>query len=192
MNYFQKAARWDWGSLCEIYSKVVNIEMFIKRSLFLIMKMDYDQFFKRKPEQVAVDLLGRTLIKTTSGESLACRILETGAYEGDRGTTSREGMLYTPSALFLMPYRGTRLLNIATGQIGEPSCVEIRKVLLGTKTIKGSGKIATVLGMTPDLDGILIGEIRELQILGNPVERSEIRQIRGQAGNCLGYFSMKE
>ena len=154
--------------------------------------MDYSQFFGRDAEKVARDLVGRLLVKTTGREVTTGRILETGAYEGDKGTSSREGMLYAPGAIFLMSYRGTHLFNIATGQIGEPSCVEIRKVAIGTRSIKGSGKIANLFGITPDLDGILIGEVRELQILGDWVGSSELRRRSGQAGNCLGYFSVKE
>ena len=151
--------------------------------------MNYKKFFDRKVEEVAMDLLGRQLLRVTEKGGTSGRIVQTGAYEVGRETKSREGMKYAPGTIFLMPYRGSNLLNIATDKGGYPSCVEIRQIAFHDKVIDGSGAVTKALGIEPDLDGILLGE--ELQIIGEPVGRSQIKKIKGEADNCLGYYSIK-
>ena len=152
--------------------------------------MDYRRFFARKAEEVAKDLLGRLLLRNTEKGSTSARILEVGAYEEGNETESRAGMQYGPARLFLMPYRGTFLLNIATDKEMYPSCVEIRQVATHEKTVKGSGAVANFFGITQDLDGLLLGD--EIQILGEPVDKSQIKKTRGSADNCLGFYSIRK
>ena len=98
-------------------------------------------------------------------------------------------MKYSPGRIFLMPYRGAHLLNIAADRMGYPSCVEIREVAFHDEKITGSGAIANFFGIGPDLDGILIGE--EIEILGRPVDASQIKRLKGDADNSIGYYLMK-
>lgn len=150
--------------------------------------MKHHKFFARKSDEAAIELLGRLLIRTTDKGATAGRIIQTGAYEGGNETPSRAGMKYAPGTIFLMPYRGSYLLNIATDREGYPSCVEIRQVAYHDKIIDGSGAITKHLGIE-GLDGILLGE--KLQIAGEPVERANVKRVKGNADNCLGYYLIR-
>ncbi len=151
--------------------------------------MDYKRFFSHHAEEVARGLLGRLLVRNTEKGSTAARIIQTGAYEEGKETPSRNGMKYAPATIYLMPYRGSYLLNIATGRRGYSSCVEIRQIAFQNKIINGSGKITSFLDINQSLDGIVLGH--ELQILGRPVERSRTKKIAGESDNCIGYFLLK-
>ena len=152
--------------------------------------MDYPKFFGRGVEEVAKDLLDRLLVRDTEKGTTSGRIIEVGAYEGGKETKSREGMKYSPGKIFLMPYRGCHLLNIATDKAGYPSCVEIRKVAFHDKIIDGSGAVANFLNIDSHLDGILLGQ--ELKIAGESVPESRIKRVSGDSDNCLGYFLIKK
>ena len=149
--------------------------------------MDYRKFFRRDSDEVAMDLLGRLLVRTTKKGATAGRIIQVGAYE-EGVTPSREGMFYAPGRIFLMPYRGAHLLNVATDKEDYPSCVEIREIAFHDKIIKGSGLITKAFDLE-NLDGILLGG--ELQIIGKPVQKSKVKRINGNSDNCLGYFLIK-
>ncbi len=152
--------------------------------------MNYQKFFGRKSSQVAKDLLGRIILRDTEKGSIAAKIIQTGAYEGGDPKPSREGMKYAPGKIFLMPYRSTYLLNITTDKEGVPSCVEIREVEFNNKTLKGSGKIATALKISSNLEGKLLG--KEVQIIGEPINNSKISKlIDGCSDNCLGYYTYR-
>jgi len=150
--------------------------------------MDYETFFRRKSEDVARELLGRQLVRNTDIGSTSVSIIEVGAYEGGNPTPSRAGMNYAPGTVFLMPFRGSQLLNIATDRRGFPSCVEIRAVAFHDRVVEGSGRITNLLDLE-GLDGAVLGN--ELKIIGKPVDDSEVKKIKGDAENCLGYFLVK-
>ena len=152
--------------------------------------MDYRRFFRRSAEEVAKDLLGRYLVRETRDLSLVGRIIQTGAYGEGTETPSREGMLYTPGTIFVMPFRGSSFLNIATDRSGEPSCVLVRQVALNESVLDGPGKVGDFFEIE-DLDGFSFGD--EFQLLGDPVDQSKMkRQVRGTSDNCLGYYSLKK
>lgn len=151
--------------------------------------MNYRRFFSQHAEEVARGLLGRLLVRNTEKGSTAAKIIQTGAYEEGKETPSRNGMKYPPATIYLMPYRGSYLLNIATCRRNYPSCVEVRQIAFQDKIIDGSGKIANFLDIDSDLDGIVLGH--ELQIIGRPVERSRTKKITGDSENCIGYFLIK-
>ena len=152
--------------------------------------MDYRRFFRRSAEEVAKDLLGRYLVRETKDLSLVGRIIQTGAYEEGTETPSREGMLYTPGTIFVMPFRGSHFLNIATDRSREPSCVLVRRVVLSKGVVYGPGKVGDFFEIE-DLDGLLFED--EFQLLGDPVDPRKIkRQTRGISDNCLGYYSLKK
>lgn len=151
--------------------------------------MDYSRFFGRTADSVARDLLGRILVVKTPSATVFGKITETGAYEGGEETELRKGMKYGPATIFLMGYRGSDLFNIATDRKGVPSCVEVREIEIDDKKIKGSGRVSKALGVTQDLDGLVLGE--KVQIAGESVDLLQIRRRRGQTDNCLGYYSIK-
>ena len=148
--------------------------------------MNYEEFFGRKAEDVAVDLIGRILISELKEEIVGGRIIEVGAYEEGKEISSRKGMKYSPGKIFLMPYRGHYFFNISTDREGFPSCVEIRQIELKNKIVKGSGAVSNVLGITSNLDGIMFGE--KLKIFEEPIKKYKIKKLKGASENCLGYF----
>lgn len=150
--------------------------------------MDYKKFFGRKSEEVAQDLLGRFLIKTTR-KAIVGMITQTGAYEEGKDIVSRDGMKYAPGTIFFMPFRGSNLLNIATEKEGYPSCVEIREVAFPDRVVTGSGAVTNFLDLKQGLEGKLVG--KELKISGKPVEKTKIKKVNGTSENCLGYFLIK-
>ena len=151
--------------------------------------MNYDKFFSRTADNVAKDLLGRILVVRSPEGTVIGRVTETGAYDGGEETDSRKGMKYIPGTLFLMGYRGSNLFNISTDRKGHPSCVEVREIEIDDRKIKGSGRVSTALGVTSDLDGLVLGE--KVQIIGESVGPLRIRRRKGEADNCLGYYSIK-
>ena len=152
--------------------------------------MDYRRFFRRPAEEVAKDLLGRYLVRETRDLSLAGRIIQTGAYEEGTEIPSREGMLYTPGTIFVMPFRGSSFLNIATDRSEEPSCVLVRQVALNEGVLDGPGKVGDFFEIE-NLNGLLFEN--EFQLMGNSVDQRKIkRQVRGTSENCLGYYSIKK
>ena len=151
--------------------------------------MDYSKFFGRSSDEVARDLLGRIIVVNNPAGTMLGKVTETGAYAGGQETEQRKGMKYGPAALFLMNYRGSSLFNIATERKGYPSCVEVREIEIDEVRVKGSGKVSNALGITQDLDGLVLGE--KIQIIGEPVDSSRIRRRKGDSDNCLGYYSIK-
>lgn len=160
-----------------------------KNPKFLILGMDYHKFFGRESNEVARDLLGRLLVRNTEKGSTSGRIVQTGAYEGGNGTPTRAGMKYPPGTLFLMKYRNSYLFNIATGEEGKPSCVEVRELAFHNGRIEGPGAVTKFFEITPDLDGILLGD--KIEILGDSVDESEVKRVKGTSDNCRGYFLVK-
>jgi 3-methyladenine DNA glycosylase Mpg len=152
--------------------------------------MDYREFFGRESDEVAPELIGKLLIRKTKNGVLAARITGTGAYERGNETPSRGGMKYAPGTLFLMPFRGSRLFNIATDRAGFPSCVEIRNLRFNDKEINGSGAVTRFYDLNSEMDGVLFGE--ELQIEGRAADKDKVVRERGDAENCLGYFYLND
>ena len=150
--------------------------------------MNQRKLFSRSSEEVAVDLIGRTIERKWGKGYINGVIREIGAYEEGNETPSRVGMKYSPGTIFLMPFRGSSLLNIATDRTGYPSCVEIREVQFEDKMITGSGAITRFLSL-PNLDGAVLGE--QLKITGESVNPALVRRTEGVPENCLGYFSIK-
>lgn len=159
--------------------------------------MDQNQFFGRKPEAVAKDLLGRYLVRQITGSRIVtATIAEVGAYSGDLNQPSRAGMNYAPGTLFMMPHRGYHLLNVATEREGTPSCIEIRAVDLGEahqdiankKLVSGSARIANLFKVA-SFDGRPFNQVFRLG--GSPVAKGKVTRTPGQSENCLGYFSLK-
>jgi 3-methyladenine DNA glycosylase Mpg len=151
--------------------------------------MDYQRFFGRRADVVAKNLVGRLLVRTTESGITAGQILEVGAYEDGKEVPSRVGMKYSPGKIFLMPYRGTNLLNISTGKEGFPSCVEVRKLGLHDEVLIGSGKIASYLDISRDFDGLDLGE--GIKISGEGVKKSHIIELEGLADNCIGIYAIR-
>lgn len=121
--------------------------------------------FQRPVDEVARDLVGRTLV--VRNEDLVCSalVIETEAYGGPDDFAShaafrpngrarimreRAGLIYVYSAYGMYP-----CLNIVTGEEGTASAVLIRgAVLNGSELVSGPGRLGRALGVTLDDNGL--------------------------------------
>ncbi len=93
-------------------------------------------FFARDAETVARDLLGCLLVRHVGGINRICRIVETEAYVGGhdlachaaKGRTPRTDPMFGEAghAYVYFVYGMHHLLNIVTGNVGDPQAVLVR------------------------------------------------------------------
>lgn len=109
-------------------------------------------FFRRPALTVALELLGKLLVRTYADGSMArWRIFETEAYDGEddlashasRGKTDRNAIMYEPGGVWYvyLVYGMYHMLNIVTGISGYPSAVLIR----GAGEVSGPGRLTQQL-----------------------------------------------
>lgn len=117
-----------------------------------------EAFFARDTVTVAQELVGKVLVhKTPEGEK-RLRIAETEAYCGEadtachahKGRTKRTEVMYGPAGTvyIYLCYGMHWLLNLVTGQEGDPQAVLIRACV----TAEGPGKLTKALGITGELN----------------------------------------
>ena len=102
------------------------------------MKVLTKEFFERKPELVASDLLGKLLVRQNGYKYQVGIIVETEAYLGNKdkashsysGETKRNKPMFGPAGYTYVyfTYGMHWLLNIVTEKEGQPSAVLIRAV----------------------------------------------------------------
>ncbi|MBS3157388.1 DNA-3-methyladenine glycosylase [Candidatus Woesearchaeota archaeon] len=147
--------------------------------------------FEDNSDIVARNLLGRYLsLRQQSGEIIRARLREIAAYEGSGIRTSRK-IGYSAGTVSISTKFGRKLFDIATGREGEFSCVTIRAVDLEDLTFEGPGNVTKTLGIdkfTQHLyDGVpAYGDV--VWINGNPVDESEIYEIKINSTNCKGIY----
>ncbi|MDT0265222.1 DNA-3-methyladenine glycosylase [Streptomyces sp. DSM 44915] len=136
-------------------------------------------FFDRPVLEVAPELLGRTLVRTTRDGVITVRITEVEAYAGEidpgshayRGRTARNAAMYGPPghAYVYFTYGMWHCLNLVCGPVGQASGVLLRagEILTGAELArprrasarrdvelaKGPARLATALGVDRELDG---------------------------------------
>jgi DNA-3-methyladenine glycosylase len=116
-------------------------------------------FFARPAEEVALDLLGKTLIRRRGRRLEAFGITETEAYVGPedlachaaRGRTQRTEVMFGPAGRFYvyLIYGMYWMLNVVTGDVGHPAAVLIR----GAGAIAGPGRLTRALEITSAFNG---------------------------------------
>lgn len=121
-------------------------------------QLGYD-FFHRDCLEVAPDLVGKVLVHDTPQGKLCLRISETEAYRGQedtachahKGRTKRTEVLYGKAGtLYVYLCYGIHwLLNVVTGEEGQPQAVLIR----ACAEANGPGKLTKALQITGDLNG---------------------------------------
>ncbi len=121
-------------------------------------------FFARPAEEVALDLLGKSLVRRRGRRLEAFRITETEAYIGPedlachaaRGRTARTEVMFGPAGRFYvyLVYGMHWMLNVVTGDVGHPAAVLIR----GAGTIEGPGRLTKTLAITGTLNGKIASE----------------------------------
>jgi DNA-3-methyladenine glycosylase len=116
------------------------------------MRLSIDHF-KGNPEVVAERILGRYLVRNYENELLVGQIITVRTFSGIiRGTKRAEGMRRNAGYIYIMPYRGKKLLNITTGTPEEPSCIWIYAILYKNKLL-GPGKLTSEFKIDERLDG---------------------------------------
>ncbi|MFE5872943.1 DNA-3-methyladenine glycosylase [Streptomyces roseifaciens] len=161
-------------------------------------------FFARPVLEVAPELLGRTLVRTTSGGPIEVRITEVEAYAGAadpgshayRGRTERNASMFGPPghAYVYFIYGMWFSLNLVCGEEGTASGVLLRagEVIKGQdlarerrpkarkdrELAQGPARLATALSVDRSLNGtdICAGPGAPLAVLaGHPVSPDRIR-----------------
>lgn len=137
------------------------------------------EFYRRDPETVAKELLGKFLIHETEGGTIITRIVETEAYLGQSdpachasvGLTKRTKLFFgLPGIAYIfINYGINNCLNAITSPIGKAGCVLIRAVepIKGIDLMKinrgnnisnknltnGPGKLTKAMGINMSLNG---------------------------------------
>ncbi|MFD9007444.1 DNA-3-methyladenine glycosylase [Streptomyces sp. NPDC059582] len=136
-------------------------------------------FFDRPVLEVAPDLLGRVLVRTTPDGPIALRLTEVEAYDGPndpgshayRGRTPRNEVMFGPPGhvYVYFTYGMWFCMNFVCGPVGRPSGVLLRggEIVEGAELArrrrlsarydkelaKGPARLATALGVDRALDG---------------------------------------
>ncbi len=137
-------------------------------------------FFVRRPDLVAKELLGKVLVRKIADDVLKGMIVETEAYYGpeDPASRARRGKLphnrfmwEEPGTIFIYMVHGNWLLNVITEPKGVPSAVLIRAVkplqgiqrMLRNRKVSdvrnvanGPGKLSKAFMITKDLNGLKV------------------------------------
>jgi len=153
------------------------------------------EFFERTPVQVARDLLGRYVFcQAEGGNVIQARLREVAAYQGATKTTS-PGASYAGGIVSISQKFGRYLIDIATGEEDEPSCITLRggNLILEDKveSASGPGNLAIALGINEDnvdyFQGASIAG-RRIWVEGDAVNQSEVRKLKGNSPNCKGIY----
>lgn len=133
------------------------------------MRLGYD-FFHRECPEVARDLVGKVVVRNTPDGELRLRISETEAYCGEsdtachahKGRTKRTEVMYGRAGIvyIYLCYGIHWLLNIVTGEEGQPHAVLIR----ACAEAPGPGRLTKALSITGGLNRTDITSSEELWI----------------------------
>ncbi|MAG39745.1 hypothetical protein CMI41_02150 [Candidatus Pacearchaeota archaeon] len=150
------------------------------------------EFFARRSDVVAKELLGRTVVtRDSNGTEMRLILTEVAAYEGHTKTTS-EGTQYDPGRISISTKcGGHRLIDIATAMQGVSSCVTLRAGEDPSgESIKGPGNVSKALGITRGNQNFyesasIYGD--KMWIEGETHE-GDTRRRKGNSANCLGFY----
>ncbi|MGW2828888.1 DNA-3-methyladenine glycosylase [Streptomyces sp. NPDC001286] len=162
------------------------------------------EFFDRPVLEVAPDLLGRILVRTTPDGPIAVRLTEVEAYDGPndpgshayRGRTARNDVMFGPPGhvYVYFTYGMWFCMNLVCGPEGRASAVLLRagEVVEGAEharkrrlsarndkeLAKGPARLATALGVDRALDGTdacASGETPLRMLTGSAVASDQVR-----------------
>lgn len=146
------------------------------------------EYYMKKPEVVARDLLGKLIVRILNGEKLEGIVVETEAYHGQMDPASRAfhgrkkyntAMWGEPGRLFIYNVHKYWMLNVVAHDLGDVGAVLFRAIepVKGIKTMmslrsvenkneltNGPGKLSLALGISKELNGYPTSEI------DNPVQ----------------------
>ncbi|MFJ1810690.1 MULTISPECIES: DNA-3-methyladenine glycosylase [unclassified Streptomyces] len=161
-------------------------------------------FFDRPVLEVAQDLLGRLLVRTTPDGPITLRLTEVEAYDGPndpgshayRGPTARNGVMFGPPGhvYVYFTYGMWHCMNLVCGPDGAASAVLLRagEIVEGADSArkrrlsarndkelaKGPARLATALDVDRTLDGTdacATGETPLRILTGTPVPPDQVR-----------------
>ncbi|MFD7936770.1 MULTISPECIES: DNA-3-methyladenine glycosylase [unclassified Streptomyces] len=161
-------------------------------------------FFDRPVLEVARDLLGRHLVRTTPDGPITLRITEVEAYDGPndpgshayRGPTARNGVMFGPPGhvYVYFTYGMWHCMNLVCGPDGTASAVLLRagEIVEGAESArkrrlsarndkelaKGPARLATALDVDRALDGTdacATGDTPLRILTGTPVTSDQVR-----------------
>ncbi|MEU6147244.1 DNA-3-methyladenine glycosylase [Streptomyces sp. NPDC047081] len=162
------------------------------------------EFFDRPVLEVAPDLLGRILVRTTPDGPIAVRLTEVEAYDGEndpgshayRGRTARNGVMFGPPGYVYVyfTYGMWFCMNLVCGPEGRASAVLLRagEIVEGAELArkrrlsarndkelaKGPARLATALDVARDLDGTdacAPGDTPLRILTGTPITSDQVR-----------------
>ncbi|WP_030679518.1 DNA-3-methyladenine glycosylase [Streptomyces cellulosae] len=162
------------------------------------------EFFDRPVLQVAPDLLGRLLVRSTPDGPITLRLTEVEAYDGPndpgshafRGRTARNDVMFGPPGhvYVYFTYGMWFCMNLVCGRPGTASAVLLRagEIVEGAELArtrrlsarndkelaKGPARLATALGVDRALDGTdacALGETPLKILSGTPVASDQVR-----------------
>ncbi|MFF7963733.1 DNA-3-methyladenine glycosylase [Streptomyces sp. NPDC007903] len=162
------------------------------------------EFFDRPVLEVAPDLLGRLIIRTTPDGPIALRLTEVEAYDGPndpgshayRGRTPRNDVMFGPPGhvYVYFTYGMWHCMNLVCGPEGTASGVLLRagEIVEGAELTrerrlsarndkelaKGPARLATALDVDRSLDGTdacTLGDTPIRILTGTPVPREQVR-----------------
>lgn len=122
-------------------------------------KLLTQDFFNRRADVVAQDLLGKYLVRRKSGRAAAFQIIETESYDGHddttshaaRGKTAGNAPMFGAAGRFYvyLCYGMYWMLNVVTGNEGYPAAVLIRGVRgeRGEMECDGPGRVTRYLAI---------------------------------------------
>jgi len=177
------------------------------------------KFYERDPKDVAIDLLGKILVRETKEGIMKGKIVETEAYYGKndpashafKGKTSRSKIMWEGGgkAYVYFTYGMHFLLNVVTGKKGKPSAVLIRALepLEGIEIMKknrkiskiknlrnltnGPGKLTQAFGITKKQNGIDMTKKQNGLYITMPT-KSKIQRLSIVSTSRIGISTGKE
>lgn len=136
-----------------------------------------ENFFNRKAEIVAKELLGKILVRKIRGIKLKSRIVETEAYYGARDPSSRafkktelsKPMFAKPGTLFIYNVHKYLMFNIVTEAENKAGAVLIRALepINFKANLSGPGRLTRTLKITRDLNKKHLSELHNIAIIDN-------------------------
>lgn len=130
------------------------------------MRILSEDFFNRKTDKVAKELLGKYLVRRIKSKETRYKIVETEAYLGEhdkashshKGRTKRTEVMYKEAGhcYVYLCYGMHEMLNLVTGPKDHPAAVLIRGVEdENGKRILGPGRVTKLLCIGQKLNGKL-------------------------------------
>lgn len=139
--------------------------------------MLHENFFNRKAETVAKELLGKILVRKMDGRELKTKIVETEAYYGSKDPASRafkktemsKVMFAKAGTLFIYNVHKYLMFNIVTEAENKAGAVLIRALepLNFKANLSGPGRLTQVLNITRDFNKKHLADTNDIVIIDN-------------------------